>query len=424
VPPAVPSMPIVVNNSNSIGLSWNAAAGAITYKVKRGTVSGGPYTLIATVSTTSYTDAGVTSGSPYYYVVSSMGNTLESANSAEAFGVPGASTRTWKPTPATTNLNLAGNWVENALPVNPTILTFGAASDTVLTNDITGLVASKILFDANADSYTISGNSITLKNDLVNNSAIKQTISTPLVLNSQLNVNTNNQDVYLSGVISGTGSLLKTGGRILFISGANTYTGGTTINGTIGGWPPQNGIGIAGHGTGTQSVPTAGPLGTGKIIMNGGSLYSEFGDATVYNDIEVTAGKKSYMYETSYALNLRGKLLGTGSLEHDGNTYAGLHLYGDNSEFAGTFISKLRSGNQRVRFEVPQSGSAKAHWLLDANGVDCHGIMFSTGTLHFGGQCRWLSHNQHRCIKYQYPFQRNLCKLFTRGESRYRNFDL
>jgi len=385
VPPAVPTTPVVVNNSNSIGLSWNTASGALTYKVKRGTVSGGPYTLIATVSTTSYTDTNVTSGSPYYYVVSSMGNTLESANSAEAFGVPGASTRTWSPTPVATNLNLAANWVENSLPVNPAILTFSAASDTILTNDITGLVASKILFEVDANSYTISGNSITLKNDLVNNSSIKQTISTPLVLNSPLNVNTNTEDIYLSGLISGTGSLLKTGGRLLFISGANNYSGGTTINGNSGGWPPKNGIGIAGIGTGTQSAPTAGPLGTGKIILNGGALYSEWGDATIYNDIEVTAGKRSYMYETSYALNLRGKLLGTGTLEHDGNTYAGLHLYGDNSGFTGTFISKLRSGNQRVRFEVPQAGSANAHWLLDANGVDCHSIQFSSGTLHFGG---------------------------------------
>jgi len=385
VPPAVPSKPVITNNSNSIGLSWDSASGAVTYKVKRGTISGGPYTTIGTVSTTTYTDTNVTSGSPYYYVVSSMGNTLESSNSAESFGVPGASTRTWSPTSVTDSLNLAANWIENSLPANPTILTFGASSDTVLTNDISGLVASKILFDTGADSYTIAGNSITLKNDLVNNSAIKQTISAPLSLTSSLNANTNTEDIYLSGLISGTGSLLKTGGSMLFISGTNTYTGGTTINGNSGGWPPKNGIGIAGTGTGTQSVPTSGPLGTGKITLNGGTLYSEWGNATIYNDIEVTAGKRSYMYETSYALNLRGKLLGTGTLEHDGNTYAGLHLFGDNSDFAGTFISKLRSGNQRVRFEVPQSGSAKAHWLLDANGVDCHGIQFSSGTLHFGG---------------------------------------
>lgn len=385
VPPAVPSRPAVINKASQIDLSWEAASGAVTYKVKRATVSGGPYITIDTVSATSYSDTNVISGRPYYYVVSSKGNTKESGNSPEAFGVPGASSVTWSVEPTTDSLNLASNWVENTIPANPAIVTFDASADTVLTNDISGLEISRMQFGENANAYIIGGNSLVLKNDLINNSANEQRLSMPVVITDQLNVNTSADHIYLSGGISGTGSLLKTGDRNLFISGANTYSGNTTINGSRGGWPPVNGIGIAGHGTGTSGVPVSGPLGTGKIIMNGGTLYSEWGDATLYNDIEVTPGKRSYMYETSYALNLRGRLFGTGTLEHDGNTYAGLHLFGDNSEFAGTFISKLRSGSQRVRFEVPQAGSAKAHWLLDANGVDCHSVQFPAGTLHFGG---------------------------------------
>jgi autotransporter-associated beta strand protein len=377
VPPAVPSMPVVVNNSNSIGLSWNVASGAVTYKVKRGTVSGGPYTTVATVSTTGYSDINVTSGSPYYYVVSSMGNTLESANSAEAFGVPGASSRTWSPTPVTTNLNLASNWVENALPVNPAILTFGAALDTVLTNDVTGLVASRIQFATDADAYTIAGNALTIKNDLVNNSSSTQTLTTPLQLTDQLNVNAGTNTV-LEGTISGTGSLMKSGSGYLYIRGSNnTYSGNTTLVSGI--------VSAAGIGTGTAGNPTAGPLGTGKIRMNGGALHATAGgNLELYNDIEVLPGNRSYMYEDVNSITLRGRLLGTGTLEHDGNDYAGINLKGDNSEFSGTFISKLRSGKQRVRFSTPNAGSAKATWLLDANAVDCHGIGFSSGTLNFG----------------------------------------
>ena len=377
VPPAIPSTPVVVNNSNSIALSWNTASGAVTYKVKRGTVSGGPYTLIATVSSTSYTDTGVTSGSPYYYVVSSMGNTLESANSAEAFGVPGASTRTWKPTTTTTNLNLAANWVENALPVNPTILTFGAAGDSLLTNDITGLVASRIQFASDAIGYTISGNALTLKNDLVNNSSATQTLTTPLQLTNQLNANTTS-DIVLSGAISGTGSLMKSGPAVLYVKGStNTYSGNTVIvSGTLA---------AAGDGTGTASNPTGGPLGIGKIQLNGGALQATAGaNLKLYNDIEVLPGNRSYMYEDIYSITLYGKLLGSGTVQHDGNDYAGINLAGDNSQFSGTFISKLRSGKQRVRFVTPNSGSANATWLLDANGIDCQGIGFASGTLNFG----------------------------------------
>ena len=385
VPPGIPSKPVVLNKNQQIDLSWESASGAKTYNVKRSSAMGGPYTTIASVTSNNYSDINLTNGNAYYYVISSVGNTKESANSPEAFGVAGSNSATWSPGPLSATWNQNSNWLEETIPASPAILTFNSSTENALTNDITGLEVSRILFGSDANSYTIGGNGITLKSDLVNNSASYQNLTMPVVLNSQLNVNTNTEGISLSGGITGTGSLLKTGSRLLYISGANTYSGDTTINGTIGGWPPQNGIGISGTGTGTQSVPTAGPLGTGKIIMNGGTLYSESGDATIYNDIEVTAGKKSYMYETSWALNLRGRLIGSGTLEHDGNTYAGLHLLGDNSGFTGTFISKLRSGNQRVRFEVPASGSAKAHWLLDANGVDCHSIQFQTGTLHFGG---------------------------------------
>ena len=62
-----------------------AAANATSYNVKRATVSGGPYTTIATgVTGTSYTDSGLTAGATYYYVVSAVNPGHESVNSTEA----------------------------------------------------------------------------------------------------------------------------------------------------------------------------------------------------------------------------------------------------------------------------------------------------------------------------------------------------
>jgi hypothetical protein len=52
----------------SVTVTWNASAGATYYNVERGTVSGGPYTLIGTSSSTSYTDTTVALGQTYYYV--------------------------------------------------------------------------------------------------------------------------------------------------------------------------------------------------------------------------------------------------------------------------------------------------------------------------------------------------------------------
>jgi autotransporter-associated beta strand protein len=375
VPPAVPGRPVASNQSDRINLTWDAVNGATSYNVKRGTISGGPYTTIATVSTTSYTDTNVSSGSPYYYVLSSVGVTKESANSPESFGVPGASSSIWSPTPLSNSLSLAANWVENTFPVNPAILTFSSTTDSGLTNDLTNLVASRIQFEAGANAYTFSGNALTLKNDLVNNSSNIQTFNTPLVLTEQLNVNLTANTV-LQGNISGIGSLLKTGAGTLYIKGNNNaYSGNTTLV-----W---GAISAGGSGTGTSGNPISGPLGTGKILMNGGALHATaLMTLDLYNDIEVL--NSGYMYEDENSINLHGRLLGPGTLTHDANGFAGLNLYGDNSEFTGKFISKQRSDKQRVRFQIPNSGSAKAFWLLDANGVDCHGIRFPTGTLHFG----------------------------------------
>jgi len=73
------------SNKNSVALSWGAATGAASYNVKRSGTSGGPYALIASIAATSYTDEGLANGT-YYYVVSSMGSTGESANSIEVSG--------------------------------------------------------------------------------------------------------------------------------------------------------------------------------------------------------------------------------------------------------------------------------------------------------------------------------------------------
>jgi autotransporter-associated beta strand protein len=385
VPPAVPGKPVVTSKNGSVDLVWDTAHGAASYNVKRATISGGPYTTIANVTAHSYTDVNVTNGSPYYYVISSKGVTKESANSAEAFAVPGSSSFTWSADPDSVNWNDAANWVEHNVPTNPAVITFKASADTVLTNDLTGLEASRIQFDTDANQYTIGGNSVTLNNDLVNNSGYSQTISAPLVLNRTLNVSPATANITVSGTISGTGTLMKSGNTgVLTLSGNNTYSGGTIIRGFTAAWPPTNGIIVRSSGTGTLSNPTSGPLGTGKIIFNGGALWCEGGDVKLYNDVEIPAGQTGWFFQTSSGIFLYSKITGSGTFQQDGNITNGLHLFGDNSGFTGLFISRFRSGASRTRFEVPESGSANANWLLDANATDCQSLQFKSGTIHFG----------------------------------------
>jgi fibronectin type 3 domain-containing protein len=60
--------------SRSVDLTWDSSAGAVGYKVYRGTISGGPYTVLiaSRVTTTTYTDRNVQSRQTYYYVVTSV----------------------------------------------------------------------------------------------------------------------------------------------------------------------------------------------------------------------------------------------------------------------------------------------------------------------------------------------------------------
>ncbi|MGM8362192.1 cellulose binding domain-containing protein [Flavobacterium sp. ARAG 55.4] len=388
IAPAVPSNLAAVNNNGNVNLTWDSADGASVYNIKRATTSGGPYTEIASVSIPAYTDNNVTNGTAYYYVISSKGTTLESAISSEVFGNPGTSSLIWNNTPSTNTFNAPNNWVENVVPTSPAILTFKNTETNVINNDITTLDVSRIMFADDAVNYNIEGNSINLKSDLINNSVQNQTLSLPIIIDNQLNVNSKNSSIELNGVVSGTGSLLKTGTSALIMSGTNTYSGNTIIRGTKGYvWGSTDGIQVLGIGTGVSGVPTSGPLGTGKIILEGGALYtgSTTAAATLYNDIEVTAGNSGYFYERQGNLNLYGKLLGNGTIYNDGSdNYANISLYANNSSFTGTFITKLRSGNHRMAFMVPESGSANAAWLLDAQGADCHRIMFGSGVLEFG----------------------------------------
>ena len=90
--PAAPTGLAALATDSQVRLSWNAADFATSYTPKRATVTGGPYTTLATgVAGQSYTDSTAVNDTTYYYVVSANNAAGEGPNSAEVSATPSVS---------------------------------------------------------------------------------------------------------------------------------------------------------------------------------------------------------------------------------------------------------------------------------------------------------------------------------------------
>lgn len=87
--PTPPPTTLPLNIAHSVELNWDASEspGVQTYRVYRGSRSGGPYTMIGSSSaeTRTFSDPNVESGNSYFYVVTALSKEmLESRFSNEA----------------------------------------------------------------------------------------------------------------------------------------------------------------------------------------------------------------------------------------------------------------------------------------------------------------------------------------------------
>ena len=83
-------------------MNWFAPSNAAGYNLKRSTTNGGPYSIIANLAGTNYSDFAVSPGTNYFYVVSATNTAAGSADSAQASAMP-------LPSLNPTNLDLQAN---------------------------------------------------------------------------------------------------------------------------------------------------------------------------------------------------------------------------------------------------------------------------------------------------------------------------
>ena len=120
--PNLPAPPAPLNlvasgKDGSVDLAWSAASGATSYTIRRSTNSGGPYTDVSAgvVTATSYSDASVTNGTTYYYVVAAANGTSVGANSNQASATPnGNALEAWRQANFGSGATNSGNAADTA----------------------------------------------------------------------------------------------------------------------------------------------------------------------------------------------------------------------------------------------------------------------------------------------------------------------
>jgi hypothetical protein len=80
--PAAPVGLTATAGNAQVALNWTASPGATGYDLKRSLTNGGPYMLLATTTSTNYTDTAVVNGTTYYFLVA--------ATNANGLGVDSA----------------------------------------------------------------------------------------------------------------------------------------------------------------------------------------------------------------------------------------------------------------------------------------------------------------------------------------------
>ena len=137
-----PTQLTATSSNTFVRLTWsaptNSPAGyaATGYQVKRSLVGGGPYTIIQSLSGTSYNDPQVTNGFTYYYVVTPTHSLGEGADSREVSAnigpnaklaslVPSAGTLSPAFASEITNYTAEVSYATTAITVTPTAMTPG-----------------------------------------------------------------------------------------------------------------------------------------------------------------------------------------------------------------------------------------------------------------------------------------------------------
>lgn len=184
-----------------------------------------------------------------------------------------AVTQTWTGGGTSGNWTVTANWASGLVPPGDgnSVLSFGTSNRTTsINNSAADTPYAGITFASNSPAYTLQGSRLKLAGRVAFEanpaSAVTQTISAQILLDGPLQIGTTaNGRFSLSGNISGSFGITKTGTGTLTLSGANSYTGTTQVE-----------AGDIIVGSADNRLPTSGVLTLGSSLSTARLVLGAF----------------------------------------------------------------------------------------------------------------------------------------------------
>jgi len=321
-----------------------------------------------------------------------------------------AANKQWVASPTNANWSTGANWGGTAPVANDSLIFATSSTTTLNNDITAATQFNGITFNSGASAFTLNGNSITLGGNVTNSSTSLQTINLAMAATAvrTFTMTTGGGNITIGGNITGSGGGITTAGAgTLTLSAAgNSYTGATTVaNGTtlslIGsltgataitnsGTFTESGAGVIGSAaaTFTNSAGTATLSGintyTGTTTVNGGTLNLDFSGAT-------TPSTATNIIKSGNALTLGGGALvikGGGSGASNSQTLGTLTINQNTSstisltQNSATSLSLVlggitHNGQSSMDITLPTAGSVTTtlaqapsnNVLVDSNGA-------------------------------------------------------